>query len=382
MTKKISILGSTGSIGTQALDIVRSNPERFEIKALSCGGNIDLLRKQIIEFKPDSVCVGEKNDVLPLKADFPFLKIHFGSEGIFEILETESDLILNSLVGMRGMMPTYRAACMGFDVALANKEALVAGGLFIISAFEKGGGNLIPVDSEHSAIFQCLEGNRGRQLRRIILTASGGPFRGYDAESLRRVKCEDALNHPSWNMGKKISIDSATLMNKGLEVIEAKWLFDLSADKISVLVHPEAKIHSMVEYCDGAIIAQLGPADMRIPIGFAFNYPDRLDDSMALDIYGELSALTFAKPDMHTFPCLKLAYDALNTGGSAAIALNGANEYLVSELLAGRLEFWKISHILQDFMSGYIPLHDYGIEDISEIDAEVRKEVALLSRGF
>lgn len=382
MSKKISILGSTGSIGTQALDIIRSNPERFDIKALSCGRNIELLRKQIVEFKPESVCVEQKGDALKLKADFPFLEVYFGSDGIFEVLETGADLILNALVGMRGMMPTYHAACLGLDVALANKEALVAGGHFIISAFKKNGGNLIPVDSEHSAIFQCLEGNEKRQLRRIILTASGGPFRGYDAEALRGVKCEDALNHPNWNMGKKISIDSATLMNKGLEVIEAKWLFDISADKISVLIHPEAKIHSMVEYCDGAIIAQLSSADMRIPIGFAFSYPDRLHNSIALDIYSELCALTFTEPDMRVFPCLRLAYDALAMGGSAAIALNGANEYLVSELLAGRLEFWKISHILREFMSGYIPSHDYDIEDIAEIDVEARAAVSLLTDGF
>ncbi len=380
--KEISILGSTGSIGTQALDVIRQNTDKFKVKSIACGKNIRLFKEQIAEFKPDIVSVELRDDAERIKTDFPFLEVVWGNDGISHLIDSGADLFLNALVGMRGMIPTHRAALAGADVALANKEALVTGGDIIMSAFKYGGGRIIPVDSEHSAIFQCMEGNKNRKLRSLILTASGGPFRNYSSSDLKSVTCADALNHPSWSMGKKISIDSATLMNKGLEVIEARWLFDVPADKIFVLIHKEAVIHSMVEYSDGAIIAQLGPADMRIPISFAFEYPGRLPNDLGLDLYNDMTSMTFEKPDMETFPALGLAYEALKSGGSAAIALNGANEYTVEKFLEGELEFWMIAEILREFMSQYNVIKNYDFQDIMTIDMEARLEVEELCKKF
>ncbi|EHO82420.1 1-deoxy-D-xylulose 5-phosphate reductoisomerase [Eubacterium infirmum F0142] len=313
--KEISILGSTGSIGTQALDVVRKNRDKFMIKALSCGRNLELMKKQISEFEPELVVTATGEDAKLLREYFrgkaENIEFLSGEDGLLQLAGYDSDLLLNSLSGMRGMLPTYEAIKAGKNIALANKESLVVGGDVIMSAAAKNGVKILPVDSEHSAIFQCMQGNLNKEIKKIYLTASGGPFRGYSRAELEDVSVEQALNHPKWTMGRKISIDSATLMNKGLELIEAKWLFNVDVDDIEILVHPQSIVHSGVEFKDTAVIAQLGIPDMRIPIALAFTYPDRLKmDVPELNFFNEGSKLTFEKPDLESFKCLKLAIQA------------------------------------------------------------------------
>lgn len=374
--KKLSILGSTGSIGTQALDVVRMYKDEFQITSLTCGSNINLLREQIKEFSPEMAVTKDEKDAKIIQAEFPHIEVNYGREGLIAAAEDDSDLLLNSLMGMRGMEPTYHAIRKGKDIALANKETLVAGGEVIMKAVKDCNVKLLPVDSEHSAIFQCLEGNKGRKVRRIILTASGGPFRGYTRKQLEDVTLEQALNHPKWSMGKKITIDSATLMNKGLEVIEAKWLFDVPLEDIQVHVHPQSIVHSAVEYIDGSVIAQMGPADMRIPISLALGYPDRLSyGGKYLDLFEEGAELTFEKPDLEVFKCLSMAYEASKAGGSYPVVLNSANEVLVDRFLRGEISYIEISDTLEKILNEHVPTYNLELSDIIEIDKKIREEV-------
>ncbi len=343
--KKISILGSTGSIGRQALDII--NSDEIDVVALACGRNIELLSEQIERFKPNIVSVEREEDAKVLSTKYSNLEVLWGKEGLNAVAECDADLLLNGIMGMVGLEPTYKAILSGKDIALANKETLVAGGKIIMEAARDKDIEILPVDSEHSAIYQCLNTYRNPNtsenvIRRIILTASGGPFRSYSIEELRNVTLQDALNHPNWSMGKKITVDSATMMNKGLEVIEAKWLFDVDFNKIDVHVHPQSIIHSAVEFIDGSIIAQMGMPDMRVPISYAINYgerkniisassngsEDKLDNNMKFTDLFEIGNLTFEKPDMSTFKCLAFAYAALEEGKSYPAVLNSANEAL------------------------------------------------------
>ena len=343
--KKISILGSTGSIGRQTLDVVRSNRKDFSIIGLSGNHNIDLLEIQIREFKPEAAAVMDVEKALELSrrlGKFP-TEILSGMEGLISIATMEdAELVVTSVVGMVGLLPTIEAIRSKKDIALANKETLVTAGELVMKEACNNQVKIIPVDSEHSAIFQCLKGYNLKEVDRIILTASGGPFRGFNKKQLESVSLEDALRHPKWNMGKKISIDSATLMNKGLEVIEAKWLFDLRMDQIEVIVHPQSIIHSMVEFVDSSILAQLGCPDMRVPIQFALTYPDRTENQLQRLDFSVLKELTFEKPDMESFPCLKLAIEAMHQGGSYPTVLNAANEVLVEQFLQRKIGFMDI----------------------------------------
>lgn len=376
--KKISILGSTGSIGTQALDVIEKNPEMFQVESLTCGKNINLFCEQLKKYSPSFAVTANEEDAMALKKEFPQIEFSYGLQGIITAAsKTNCDLVLNSLMGMMGLKPTYEAICAGKDVALANKETLVAGGGIIMDAVKKYGVKLLPVDSEHSAIFQCLQGNGNNPIHRILLTASGGPFRGYTKKELEKVTLDQALNHPRWVMGSKITIDSASLMNKGLEVIEAHWLFNVPAEKIQVVVHPQSVIHSMVEFEDRSILAQLGMPDMRGPISYAFGYPKRIKNLFESVDFFKLGTLTFEEADCKTFSCLRLAYDALNAGGSLPVVLNAANEVLVQEFLDKKIKFIDIQNRLEVIMQRHKPIYDLTLDDILQIDAETRAEILI-----
>ena len=371
--KKITILGSTGSIGTQTLEVIAANPDRFCVTALTCGRNTALLAKQLAAFCPQLAVTERREDALALAAQFPQVTFLHGREGLIAAATADCDMVMNALMGMRGLEPTYHAILAGKDIALANKETLVAGGQLIMEAAAKSGVQLLPVDSEHSAIFQCLEGNRNRPIKKILLTASGGPFRGFSREQLAHVTLAQALRHPNWHMGAKITIDSATMMNKGLEVIEARWLFDVPADQIQVLVHPQSILHSAVEFADNSVIGQMGVPDMRIPISLALGYPERLANPDApLDFFGTGSCLTFAQPDMDTFRCLALAYDAIQTGGSCPLVLNAANEVLVDAFLHEAVRFMDIPQKLEQLLSRHTPTYHLDLEGILELDRQTR----------
>lgn len=371
--KRITILGSTGSIGTQTLEVIAANPDRFCVTALTCGRNTALLAKQIAAFCPQLAVTERREDALALAAQFPQVTFLHGREGLIAAATADCDMVMNALMGMRGLEPTYHAILAGKDIALANKETLVAGGQLIMEAAAKSGVQLLPVDSEHSAIFQCLEGNRNRPIKKILLTASGGPFRGFSREQLAHVTLAQALRHPNWHMGAKITIDSATMMNKGLEVIEARWLFDVPADQIQVLVHPQSILHSAVEFADNSVIGQMGVPDMRIPISLALGYPERLANPDApLDFFGAGSCLTFAQPDMDTFRCLALAYDAIQTGGSCPLVLNAANEVLVDAFLHEAVRFTDIPQKLEQLLSRHTPTYHLDLEGILELDRQTR----------
>lgn len=372
--KKITILGSTGSIGTQSLEVIKKHPDRFKVEALTCGKNIERLAEQIEMFQPSFAVTEREEDAVTLAARFPETEFSWGRRGLVEAAEGNCDMVLNSLVGMRGLEPTYAAIQKGKDIALANKETLVAGGAIVMDAVAAKGIKLLPVDSEHSAIFQCLEGNSNRPVKKILLTASGGPFRSYTKQQLENVTLEQALKHPKWSMGAKITVDSATMMNKGLEVIEAKWLFDVPADKIKVLVHPQSIMHSAVEFEDNSVIAQMGIPDMKIPISLALGYPDRLvSDDRELDFFAEGANLTFEKPNMDVFRCMRLAYDAIKEGGSCPVVLNGANEVLVSAFLERKIGFMDIQNKLESILDKHEPAYNLDLEGILEIDKETRK---------
>ncbi len=374
--KSIAILGSTGSIGTQAIDIISKNRDKYRAAVLSCAKNTELLEQQIKENDPDVVVVKEESDALSLCRKYKNIEFSWGKQGLIDAAEYKgSDLLLNSLVGMQGMVPTYHAICSGKDVALANKETLVAGGDIIMSTAAEKGVKILPVDSEHSAVFQSLQGNENNRIKKVILTASGGPFRGYSLEKLKNVRVEDALRHPNWSMGAKITVDSATMFNKGLEVIEAHHLFGVPASMIDVVVHPQSIIHSMVEYEDRAVMAQLGLPDMRVPIAYAFSYPNRIElKEKSLDL-AELGSLTFERPDLEVFKGLKFAYDALEAGGGATCVLNAANEELVSMFLGRQIGFTDIQDGVEKILNEYSPGSINSIEDIIGLDEEIRRKV-------
>lgn len=377
--KNISILGSTGSIGTQALDVIRHNREKFNIVGLSAYKNIGLLYEQIKEFEPEIVGVYDYYSGTELKKMLgnSRTEVVCGMEGLIELAELDdADTILTSVVGMVGLVPTIKAIKKNKEIALANKETLVAGGCVVKKVLKESGSRLIPVDSEHCAIFQCLQcSNDKQEVEKLILTASGGPFRGKKIDELKEVTPEMALKHPNWNMGKKITIDSATLMNKGLEVIEAHYLFEMDFDRIDVVIHPESIIHSMVGYRDGSIVAQLGVHDMRNPILYALGYPERLKSSLNdLDLTS-LKKLTFEKPDFDSFKSLRLAYDAGREGGTMPAVLNAANEVAVEMFLKGAVKFTDIPDIVEDAMMGHCKVTNPDLEDILNADRLTREKI-------
>ncbi|KHO62513.1 1-deoxy-D-xylulose 5-phosphate reductoisomerase [Thermoanaerobacter sp. YS13] len=376
--KKIIILGSTGSIGTQTLEVIKNFKENFEIVGLTAYNNIELLSKQIKEFNPKVVAVKDEDKANQLRENLKKnVEILTGNKGLQEIVKYDADLVVVAVEGIAGLIPTVTAIQMGKDIALANKEVLVTAGQIVMDLVKKKDISLLPVDSEHSAILQCLRGNDKKQVSRLILTASGGPFRGKKKEDLRKVTVNEALNHPNWKMGKKITIDSATLMNKGFEVIEAKWLFDISENKIDVIVHPQSIIHSMVEYIDGSVIAQLAAADMRIPIQYALNYPTRnyINGINFLDFF-LITQLTFEKPDLETFKCLSLAYEALKIGGTMTTVLNAADEIAVSLFLNKKIEFLQIAEIIEESMKEHNNIQNPTLDDIINVDKEVKEKIA------
>lgn len=369
--KKIAILGSTGSIGTQTLDIVREQGD-IEVVALSAGGNIELLEKQMREFKPQFVSVWEEDKAKELRTRTADLGIRVAS-GMDGLIETatikESEILVTAIVGMLGIRPTIAAIQAGKKIALANKETLVTAGHIIMPMAKEFNVPILPVDSEHSAIFQSMQGTASNKINKILLTASGGPFRGKTAEELKNIQVEDALKHPNWSMGRKITIDSSTLVNKGLEVMEAKWLFGVSLDQIQVVVHPQSVIHSAVEYEDGAVIAQLGTPDMRLPIQYALYYPERRNLSgKRLDLF-EIANLTFEKPDTKTFRGLALAYKAMERGGNIPTAYNAANEKAVSLFLNRKIRYQEIVEIIEACMEQAAFVSNPNLDEILETEA-------------
>ena len=377
--KRISILGSTGSIGTQALQVIADNRDKFTVAALSCARSIELLCAQIEEFKPQAVCVDREEDAKLIADKYPGIEVYHGIDGLNAIASMEDcDMVLNSLMGRRGLEPTMAAIEAGKDIAFANKETLVVGGELVMDAVKRKGVKLLPVDSEHSAIFQSLQGNEHNEIRRIILTASGGPFRGYTLEQLENVTLAQALKHPNWSMGSKITIDSASMMNKGLEIIEAKWLFDVPVDKIQVVVHPQSILHSAVEYMDGSVIGQMGLPDMKVPIAYAFSYPDRLDlgtINESLDLFSLKDGMTFYPADREVFKTVEMAYEACRRGGSYPVVLNGANEVLVDMFLHEKIRFIDIQNTLVKVMEEHNPQFGLDLEGVLEVDKRIREEV-------
>lgn len=378
--KNITILGSTGSIGTQTLDVIRNQPEDFKLIAVSANNNFEKLIDIIDEFRPKYIAVMESSTKEKISE---YCKIHslktevlFGMDGLVTIsCLPEVDMVVTSVVGMVGLKPTIEAINHGKDIALANKETLVVAGELVISEAKRKEVSINPVDSEHGAIFQCLNGEKKENIKKILLTASGGPFRGKTKEELLNVTCHEALKHPKWNMGKKISIDSSTLMNKGLEVIEAHWLFGSNYDDIEVVVHPESIIHSMVEFKDGSIIAQLAATDMRLPIQYALNYPERKKQIVNSINFRKLNKLTFEEPDLSTFPCLKLAFDAGKHGKLMPTILNSANEVCVDLFLNNRISFYDISYIIEECMMNFDYNKTVTVESVIEQDIKVREYI-------
>lgn len=370
--KKIAILGSTGSIGTQTLEVVQENND-IEVVALAAGSNIALLEEQIRQFKPKLVAVWTADKALELRAKTADLMVRVvsGMDGLLEVATfAETSMLITAIVGMIGIRPTIAAIEAGKDIALANKETLVTAGHIIAPLAKKCGVRVLPVDSEHSAIFQALQGGQKEALHKIILTASGGPFRGKTRSQLAGVQVEDALKHPNWTMGKKITIDSSTMVNKGLEVIEAKWLFGLSMEQIEVIIQPQSVIHSMIEYVDGSIIAQLGTPDMKMPIQYALYYPERRYLSGERVDFGSLSQLTFELPDYETFTGLKLAFEAGKQGGSLPTVYNAANEKAVDLFLKGRIHYLEIMEIIENCMSQHRNVKNPTVSEILQIEQE------------
>ena len=372
--KQIAILGSTGSIGTQALQVIEEHPDLYEAYALTANNQVELLAEQARKFMPAAVVIANEAKYLQLKemlADLP-IQVYAGADALCEIVEAKPiDVVLASMVGYAGLRPTMNAIKAGKAIALANKETLVVAGELINALAQQYHTPILPVDSEHSAIFQCLEPNNA--LEKVILTASGGPFRTFSMEQLQHVTREQALKHPNWDMGAKITIDSATMMNKGFEVIEAKWLFGVRPDQIEVVVHPQSVIHSMVQYEDGAVKAQLGMPDMRLPIQYAFSYPQRIKASFDRLDFSKMTELTFEQPDMNRFRCLTLAYEALNRGGNMACIVNAANEVVVSAFLKERISFLRMSEVIEQSMAKVPFIQTPTYEDYVATDAEARR---------
>jgi 1-deoxy-D-xylulose-5-phosphate reductoisomerase len=378
--KKISLLGATGSIGIQTLEVIRNHPEKFVLVSISVGKNLQLARKIIIEFLPELVSVQEKADADALKNEFPSLKIVYGREGLEAVaVYHKADILLNAVLGSVGLRPTLEAIKAKKTIAIANKETLVTAGHIVMEEVRRHGVTLLPVDSEHSAIFQALQGEQPKNIERLILTASGGSFRDRSREQLKGVTKADALNHPNWSMGAKITIDSATMMNKGLEVIEAHWLFSVPYDKISVLLHRESIIHSMVEFHDTSVIAQLGTPDMKVPIQYALTYPDRapLGTGKALNL-AEIGKLHFIEMDLERFRCLKYAYEAGKAGGTMPAVMNAANEAAVAAFLEDRITFLQIEDLIEKAMDSHVNTLNPSLEMIQEVDKETRSYVTSL----
>ena len=377
--KNIIILGSTGSIGTQTLDVISKWVSDINIVGLTCGTNIKILAAQIKEFKPRIVSVGSEELVNNLKKELDILgvkkypEILFGKKGLVEVATQKNiNLMIAALVGACGLEPVMAAINAGTDIGLANKEVLVCAGELVMRAVKENKVNIYPIDSEHSAIWQCLNGEKNNAIRKIIITCSGGSFYGKSKKDLEQVAVQEALNHPNWDMGGKITIDSASLMNKGLEVIEARWLFDIPLDKIEVVIHRESIIHSMVEFVDGSMMAQLGQHDMRIPIQYALTYPERVKNNIPSLDFVKLKQLTFNKPDIETFPNLDYAFQALKIGGTMPCAINAANEVAVQAFLDNKIKFLDISSAIKNVLMNHESILDYTLEDIYQVDKETR----------
>ncbi len=377
MTKKrLAILGSTGSIGTQALEVVLEQKDRFEVEVLTAHRNADLLIEQAIAHQPNVVVIGEESlyDKVYAALDAHHIKVYAGAEALSQIVQMETvDLVLTALVGYAGLIPTLAAIDAGKNIALANKETLVVAGELVTQRAKAKGVNIYPVDSEHSAIFQCLTGEFQNPIEKIILTASGGPFRGMNRQDLLKVTKAQALKHPNWDMGAKITIDSASMMNKGLEVIEAKWLFGLKPEQIEVIVHPQSIIHSLVQFKDGSMKAQLGLPDMKLPIQYAMAYPDRLPNTFERFNFMDYPNLSFEQPDLKSFRNLQLAYDAMNMGGNAACILNAANEVVVDAFLKEKVGFLQMSDLIEDMLQKCTFVPQPTLEDYIASDAEARR---------
>jgi 1-deoxy-D-xylulose-5-phosphate reductoisomerase len=374
--KRVAILGSTGSIGTQTLEVIRSHPDKFEVEVLTAQNNADLLIQQALEFKPNCVVIANESLYPKVKnALMTFdIKVYAGEKALSQVVEMDTiDVVLTALVGYSGLIPTMHAISAGKQIALANKETLVVAGEMITQLAREKGVNIYPVDSEHSAIFQCLVGEFHNPIEKIILTASGGPFRGKNRDYLQHVTKEQALKHPNWDMGAKITIDSASLMNKGLEVIEAKWLFGVKKEQIEVVVHPQSIIHSLIQFEDGSIKAQLGLPDMRIPIQFALSYPDRLKADFPRFDFSKYPNLTFEPPDIETFRNLKLSFEALERGGNMACILNAANEIAVAAFLRDEIGFLEMSDLIEETMERAEFILHPSLEDYIETDNMSRK---------
>lgn len=374
--RHIAILGSTGSIGTQALDVIRQHQDKFEVEVLTAQSNADLLIAQALEFKPNTVVIGNESqyDKVFAQLDPAGIKVYAGINALASVVEMEAiDIVLTALVGYSGLLPTIRAIKAGKHIALANKETLVVAGEIVTKLAQEHKVEILPVDSEHSAIFQCLAGEFHCPIEKIILTASGGPFRGKDREYLKSVTKAQALKHPNWSMGAKITIDSASLMNKGLEVIEAKWLFGLEAHQIEVTVHPQSIVHSMVQFEDGSIKAQMGLPDMKLPIQYALGYPNRLQSDFPRFDFSLTHTLTFEKPDLETFRNLDLAFQAMAKGGNLPCILNAANEVAVAEFLNDKISFLEISDVIEHCMAKAPFVASPSLEDYINTDAETRR---------
>ena len=373
--KRIAILGSTGSIGTQTLEVIKQNPERFELYAITGNNNVDLLVKQAREFLPEVVCVANESLYQQVKDalnDLP-IKVFSGKESIAEMVQMQPiDIVVTAMVGYAGLLPTIRAIVAGKTIALANKETLVVAGELICDLAQKYNAPILPVDSEHSAIFQCLAGECNSKIEKILLTASGGPFRTFSFDALKSVTAKQALKHPNWEMGAKITIDSASMMNKGFEVIEAKWLFGLNAEQIEVLVHPQSIVHSMVQFADGAIKAQLGAPDMKLPIQYALTYPERIEADFPRVDFTKTTQLTFEKPDLQKFRNLQFAFDAMKKGGNLPCILNAANEVVVKAFLEERISFLQMSELIEFAMRKVEFIAQPTYEDYVETDKKTR----------
>jgi 1-deoxy-D-xylulose-5-phosphate reductoisomerase len=375
--RKIAILGSTGSIGTQALDVIANNPDAFEVYLLTANRNADLLIEQAIKFQPDSVVICDESRYTYVKEALSqhLIKVFAGHEAVEQAVQNDYiDIVLTAMVGFAGLKSTISAIKAGKVIALANKETLVVAGEYINRLAIEYKAPIIPVDSGHSAIFQCLVGEGGNPIDKIILTASGGPFRGMSLEQLEKMRPEDALKHPNWNMGSKITIDSASMMNKGLEMIEACWLFGVSPEQIDIVVHPQSIIHSLVQFLDGSVKAQLSLPDMRLPIQYAFSYPDRIKNTYPKFSFAEYSNLTFEQPDMKTFGSLSIAYRAMREGGNRACVMNAANEIAVEAFLKNKIRFTDIPEVVEETLSAVEFIKKPSLDDFYSSDLEARKE--------
>ncbi len=371
--KRIAIFGSTGSVGKTTLNVIRENPDLFKVVTLVAGKNVKCLIEQIEEFRPKNIYIIDKENAEKIKEKYEDINVYYGSQGMEEISNlTDFDISISALVGIAGLKPTYNMVKNGKTVALANKEVLVTGGELIMKTAKESGAKLLTIDSEHSAIMQCLNGEEGNRIDKILLTASGGPF--FDKEITDEITVEEALDHPCWKMGKKVTIDSSTMMNKGFEIIEAKWLFDIDPSQIEIVVHRQSLVHSMVQFKDGTIMANIGPKSMQIPISYALNYPKRLPNRVEkLDLF-EIKDLKFERPDLNKFKCLKLAYKALERGHCYQVVLNASNEVLVEEFLDGKIKYTDIPNGIERVMNEYADIELNTIDDIIKLDKQVREK--------